>query len=140
MLKADKIKIFTEIQKELKEELKIDISLEEINSVVNSQFKIMAYGFSKGIGSHIQYIGKFIPFDMDRYSEKIIIPNKQLQAQLKEENDEIKAKAVFVDSYKRYKSLIRETAEEKEMSAEEVMSVPNIDGSTDNLNIFKDLR
>lgn len=140
MLKADKVKIFTEIQKELKDELGEELSLEEINSVVNSQFKIMAYGFSKGIGSYLQYLGKFIPFDMDHYSEKVIIPNKQLQQELRDADEDIKARKVYIDSYRRYKQLVKNKGKEKEIPAEEVMNIPNIDGSTDNLNIFKDLR
>lgn len=136
----DKVKLYKEIQAELLDEQDIEISLEEIHSIVNSQFKIMAYGFSKGIGTVLPYVGKFIPFDMDYYSEKIIIPNKKLQSELIEQGQADVAKQVFIDSYKRYRQVVKETANEKEIDIEELLTIPNIDGSSDNLNIFKDLR
>lgn len=140
MLQEDKIKLYKEIEKEIKEELGIETSLEEINSVVLSQFKIMAYGFSKGVSSHISYVGKFIPFDMDYYTEKMILPNKKLQEELQKQGKMIEAKDAFINSYRNYKKAIADKNQEPVISAQELINIPNLDGSTDNLDIFKNLR
>ena len=140
MVKEDKIKVYKEIEEELQKEFGVTTSLEEIDSVVMSQFKIMAYGFSKGVSTHLPYIGKFIPFDMDYYTEKMILPNKELQRKLQEEGRDIDAKDAFINSYRNFKKAISEKNQEPIISAQELINIPYIDGSTDNLDIFKNLR
>lgn len=140
MNKEERLKIYEEVQKEIKEEQNIHIPFSEIHSIVESQFKIMMYGFTKGIGSHLPMIGKFIPFDMDFYSENVILPNKELQRKLREEGNEEEATIVFKDSISRYKKVVKEKGQEETIKAVNIIKIPNVDGSTDTLDLFKSLR
>ena len=140
MDKVTRLAIYKEVQNEIKDEMKEDIEFSEIHSVVESQFKIMMYGFSKGVATHLPMFGKFINFDMDFYSEKVILPNKALQSKLREEGNDDEAKMVFIDSIKRFKKVVKEKGQEETIKAVTLIKIPNVDGSTDDLNIFKNLR
>ena len=61
MNKTERLQIYEELKQEVLEEFGEDLSYAEIHSVVESQFKIMMYGFSKGVGTHLPLFGKFIP-------------------------------------------------------------------------------
>lgn len=140
MNKDKKIQVYKDIVEEIKAKYKVDFSIEEIHSITQSQFKIMGYGFSKGIGIHIPYIGKFVPFDMDTYSADVIIPNKILQQELRDAGKEEEATTAYLESYEKYKKIKSLKANELGMTAEEVVAVPNLDESNDNLDLFKNLR
>ena len=140
MKKENKIKIYTDIAAEVKKKFGIDYSIEEIHSITQSEFKIMGYGFSKGIGIHIPYIGKFLPFDMDAYSENVIIPNKILQQELRDQGRDEEASTVYLDSYRKFQKIKHEKANEIGLTAEELMAVPNLDESSDSLDLFRNLR
>lgn len=140
MNKEERLTIYEEVQQEMKQEMDVDISFGEIHSIVESQFKIMMYGFSKGIGTHLPMVGKFIPFDMDFYSENVILPNKALQQKLREEGNEEEASIVFKDSLTRYKKVVKEKGQEETIKAVNLVKIPNVDGSTDGLDLFKSLR
>lgn len=140
MNKDKKIQVYKDIVEEIKAKYKVDFSIEEIHSITQSQFKIMGYGFSKGIGIHIPYIGKFVPFDMDTYSADVIIPNKILQQELRDAGKEEEATTAYKESYEKYKKIKSLKANELGMTAEEVVAVPNLDESNDNLDLFKNLR
>ena len=140
MKQAKKIQVYKDIAEQIKKKYKIDFSIEEIHSVTQSQFKMMGYGFSKGIGIHIPYIGKFVPFDMDTYSADVIIPNKILQQELRDAGKEEEATTAYMESYEKYKKIKSQKANEIGMTAEEVIAVPNVDESNDNLDLFRKLR
>ena len=140
MDKNKKIQVYKDIAEQIKKKYKVEFSIEEIHSITQSQFKIMGYGFSKGIGIHIPYIGKFVPFDMDSYSADVIIPNKILQQELRDKGREEDATTAYMESYEKYKKIKSQKANELGMTAEEVMAVPNVDASNDNLDLFRNLR
>lgn len=140
MNKETKLAIYTEVQRLVKEDSKVDISIAEIHSIVESQFKIMMYGFSKDVGSALPIIGKFIPFDMNTYAEEVIIPNKELQRQLTAADRDDEARAANVKSYAGYRKLLKNIANQPEVDAMSLISIPNVDGSTDGLDIFKEFR
>lgn len=140
MKKEKKIAVYTDIAKEIKEKYGTDISIEEIHSITQSQFKIMGYGFSKGVGIHIPYIGKFVPFDMDAYSKDVILPNKELQKALRDEGRDDDATTAYMESYEKYKKIKHQKANEVGLTAEQLIAIPNLDESSDTLNLFKNLR
>ena len=140
MNKTERLQIYEELKQEVLEEFGEDLSYAEIHSVVESQFKIMMYGFSKGVGTHLPLFGKFIPFDMDFYAEKVIIPNKELQQKLRDEGNDEEATLVFIDSINRFKKVVKEKGMEDTVTANMLVRIPNVDGSTDGLDIFKNLR
>lgn len=140
MNKEEKVDIYIDIAAQVKKKFGKDFSLAQIHSIANSQFAIAAYGFNKGIGSQFPVIGKVVPFDMDTYTKNVILPNKELQQQLREEGKIDEAVDAYLDSYKTYKKIKHTKANEKGLTAEEVMLIPNLEGTSDTLDIFKNLR
>mgnify|MGYP003615838007 CR=1 FL=1 len=140
MDKATRLRFYEEIKEEVNNEMGEDLPMAELHSIIDSQFKIMMYGFSKGVPTHLPMFGKFIPFDMDFYAEKVIIPNKELQKQLREQGNEEEASLVFKDSIARFKKVVKEKGQEETIKANTLVKIPNVDGSTDGLDIFKNLR
>ena len=136
----ERFKIYEEIKKEIKEKFKEDFSIEEIDSIVQSQFKIMSYGFTKNLSTIIPHIGKFVPIDKDYYDTHIINPNKKLQQELIDEGREMEAREAYLKSMKQYKGLISEKRNAPLLDANEVISIVNIDNVPDTLDIFKNLR
>ena len=136
----ERLKIYEEVQKDIFNKFGERISIQEIDSIVNSQFKIMSYGFTKNLTTIIPCFGKFIPIDKKYYNKYIIEPNKQKQKELIEEGKEQEAKDVYIDSVKKYKSLISAKVNESSLSANEVILIVNSDGIPDDLNILKNLR
>lgn len=136
----ERLKIYEEVQKDIFNKFGERISIQEIDSIVNSQFKIMCYGFTKNLTTIIPCFGKFIPIDKKYYNKYIIEPNKQKQKELIEEGKEQEAKDVYIDSVKKYKSLISAKVNESSLSANEVILIVNSDGIPDDLNILKNLR
>lgn len=140
MTKEERIKIYEEVQKEVLAENNEEVSIAEIHSIIESQFKIMMYGFNKGVSCTLPYIGKFIAFNMDFYAEKVIIPNKELQLKLREKGRDNEATLIYIDSMNRYKQAVKTKVKEEEIDANVLINIPNLDGSTDTLDIFKNLR
>ncbi len=70
----------------------------------------------------------------------IIEPNKQKQKELIEEGKEQEAKDVYIESVKKYKSLISAKVNESSLSANEVILIVNSDNIPDSLDILKNLR
>ena len=140
MDKATRLRFYEEIKEEINNEMGEDLPMAELHSIIDSQYKIMMYGFSKGVPTHLPMFGKFIPFDMDFYAEKVIIPNKELQKQLREQGNEEEASLVFKDSIARFKKVVKEKGQEETIKANTLVKIPNVDGSTDGLDIFKNLR
>lgn len=140
MDKATRLRFYEEIKEEVNNEMGEDLPMAELHSIIDSQFKIMMYGFSKGVPTHLPMFGKFIPFDMDFYAEKVIIPNKALQKELREQGNEEEASLVFKDSIARFKKVVKEKGQEETIKANTLVKIPNVDGSTDGLDIFKNLR
>lgn len=136
----ERLKIYEEVQKDIFNKFGERLSIQEIDSIVNSQFKIMCYGFTKNLTTIIPCFGKFIPIDKKYYNKYIIEPNKQKQKELIEEGKEQEAKDVYIDSVKKYKSLISAKVNESSLSANEVILIVNSDGIPDDLNILKNLR
>ncbi len=136
----ERLKIYEEVQKDIFNKFGERLSIQEIDSIVNSQFKIMCYGFNKNLTTIIPCFGKFIPIDKKYYNKYIIEPNKQKQKELIEEGKEQEAKDVYIDSVKKYKSLISAKVNESSLSANEVILIVNSDGIPDDLNILKNLR
>ena len=136
----ERLKIYEEVQKDIFNKFGERISIQEIDSIVNSQFKIMSYGFTKNLTTIIPCFGKFIPIDKKYYNKYIIEPNKQKQKELIEEGKEQEAKDVYIDSVKKYKSLISAKVNESSLSANEVILIVNSDNIPDSLDILKNLR
>lgn len=136
----ERLKIYNDIQKEIAENHKEEISIQEIDSIVQSQFKIMVYGFTKGIATSIPLIGKFIPIDHEYYKKHVIEPNKRLQRELIAEGREEDAKVAYVASVKSYQSLVSEKKNAATLTAESVIALTNHDNIPETLDIFKNLR
>lgn len=136
----ERFRIYNEVKKEIKEKLNEDISVEEIDSIVQSQFKIMVYGFSKNVTSVLTHIGKFIPVDREFYEKNIIEPNKIVQANLIKEGKPKEAKKAYVDSILKYKSLLSAKKQQPSISAQELISIVGVDGVPDSIDIFKNMR
>ena len=136
----ERLKIYEEVQKDIFNKFGERISIQEIDSIVNSQFKIMSYGFTKNLTTIIPCFCKFIPIDKKYYNKYIIEPNKQKQKELIEEGKEQEAKDVYIDSVKKYKSLISAKRNESSLSANEVILIVNSDNIPDSLDILKNLR
>ena len=136
----ERLKIYEEVQKDIFNKFGERVSIQEIDSIVNSQFKIMCYGFNKNLTTIIPCFGKFIPIDKRYYNKYIIEPNKQKQKELIEEGKEQEAKDVYIDSVKKYKSLISAKRNESSLSANEVILIVNSDNIPDSLDILKNLR
>ena len=136
----ERLKIYEEVQKDIFNKFGERISIQEIDSIVNSQFKIMSYGFTKNLTTIIPCFGKFIPIDKKYYNKYIIEPNKQKQKELIEEGKEQEAKDVYIESVKKYKNLISAKRNESSLSANEVILIVNADNIPDSLDILKNLR
>ena len=136
----ERLKIYKEVQKDIFNKFGEQVSIQEIDSIVNSQFKIMSYGFTKNLTTIIPCFGKFIPIDKKYYNKYIIEPNKQKQKELIEEGKEQEAKDVYIESVKKYKSLISAKINESSLSANEVILIVNSDNIPDSLDILKNLR
>lgn len=136
----ERLKIYEEVQKDIFNKFGEQVSIQEIDSIVNSQFKIMSYGFTKNLTTIIPCFGKFIPIDKKYYNKYIIEPNKQKQKELIEEGKEQEAKDVYIESVKKYKSLISAKRNESSLSANEVILIVNSDNIPDSLDILKNLR
>lgn len=100
----------------------------------------MCYGFNKTLTTIIPCFGKFIPIDKKYYNKYIIQPNKQKQKELIEEGKEQEAKDVYIDSVKKYKSLISAKVNESSLSANEVFYLVNSDNILIVVDILKNLR
>ena len=136
----ERLKIYEEVQKDIFNKFGERISIQEIDSIVNSQFKIMSYGFTKNLTTIIPCFGKFMPIDKRFYDKYIIEPNKQKQKELLEEGKEQEAKNIYVESVKKYKALISAKRNEAPLSANEVILIVNSDNIPDSLDILKNLR
>ena len=136
----ERLKIYKEVQKDIFNKFGEQVSIQEIDSIVNSQFKIMSYGFTKNLTTIIPCFGKFIPIDKKYYNKYIIEPNKQKQKELIEEGKDQEAKDVYIESVKKYKSLISAKRNESSLSANEVILIVNSDNIPDSLDILKNLR
>lgn len=136
----ERFAIYNEIKKEVKEKHGEDLSIEEIDSIVQSQFKIMVYGFSKNLTTAIPYIGKFIPLDRKHYEKTLIIPSRIRQQELIDEGKEKEAKAELVKSLEKFKSLLSAKKNQPFMTAQEVISIVNVDNVPDSIDIFKNIR
>ena len=136
----ERLKIYEEVQKDIFNKFGEQVSIQEIDSIVNSQFKIMSYGFTKNLTTIIPCFGKFIPIDKKYYNKYIIEPNKQKQKELIEEGKEQEAKDIYIESVKKYKSLISAKRNESSLSANEVILIVNSDNIPDSLDILKNLR
>jgi hypothetical protein len=136
----ERLKIYEEVQKDIFNKFGERVSIQEIDSIVNSQFKIMSNGFTKNLTTIIPCFGKFIPIDKKYYNKYIIEPNKQKQKELIEEGKEQEAKDIYIESVKKYKSLISAKRNESSLSANEVILIVNSDNIPDSLDILKNLR
>lgn len=140
MTKEEKIEVYKDIANKVKDKFGIEYSIEEIHSITQSQFKILAYAFSKFIGIQLPYLGKFVPFDMDGYSKNVIIPNKELQQELVEAEKFEEANSAFLDSYRTFVKVKASKANEPELTVEQVMALPSVNQESDSLDLFRKLR
>lgn len=136
MNKEERNKIYEEVQKSVKDKYNVDISLQEINNIVNAQYKIAVYGFTKGFAIALPYLGTFVPVDLDHYVEHLIEPNKKKQKQLIAEGKEQEAKESMIESIAVYKKLVKEK-KEGTTSAGTVIQSPSIGEIPDIVDIFK---
>lgn len=140
MTKEQHLVIFNEIQTELKDELGVDISIEEINNIFTSQFKILTYGLIKGIVVTIPFFGKFIPYHKDYIKDNFITPNRIKQLELIKEGKLEEAHQVMVASIERVKQFKLDCAKTPLLSAEQILAYNNNIDIPDEIDILKNLR
>lgn len=140
MKKEEKIQMFTEVQQELKNELGIDLSVEEVHNVFISQFKIMAYGLIKGIATTIPFFGKFIPGLKDFYKDNFIIPNRKQQQVFIDAGDLESATKIYKESLDAVQAHKKKSAVLPSFSAEQVLAYNNHVDIPDDLDIIKNMK
>ena len=140
MLQEEKLQMYTEVQAELKSELGVYLSIEEIYNVHVSQFKIMAYGLVKGIATTIPFFGKFLPYEKDFYINNFITPNRIEQKRLIDEGDIEGASKAFKDSLNAVQAHKRSSAVIPSLSAEQVLAYNKHIDIPDDLDIIKTMK
>jgi hypothetical protein len=140
MKKEERLQMFIEVQSELKDELGVELSIEEINNVFVSQFKIMAYGFTKGIATTIPFFGKFLPYEKDFYKDHFIIPNRKEQERLLKEGDADGAMRVYKESLNAVQAHKREAKSQPSLSADQVLAYNRHIDIPDDLDIIKNMK
>lgn len=140
MIQEEKLQMYTEVQAELKSELGVDLSIEEIYNVHVSQFKIMAYGLIKGIATTIPFFGKFLPYEKDFYTNNFITPNRIEQKRLIDEGDIEGASKAFKDSLNAVQAHKRASAVIPSLSAEQVLAYNKHIDIPDDLDIIKTMK
>lgn len=140
MKQEEKLQMFTEVQSELKEELGVDLSIEEIYNVFVSQFKIMAYGFVKGIATTIPFFGKFLPYEKDFYKDNFILPNQEEQRRLIAEGDLEGATQAYKKSLDAVQAHKKTSAVLPSLSAEQVLAYNKHIDIPDDLDIIKNMK
>lgn len=139
MKQEEQLNMFAEVQQELKDELNVDLSIKEISNVFLSQFKIMAYGFIKGIATTIPFFGKFIPYERDFYKDNFIIPNRKEQARLIKEDKLDDAIKIYKESLDAVQAHKRKSTQIASLSAEQVLAYNNHIDIPEELDILKNI-
>ena len=140
MKKEERLQMFTEVQQELKAEQGVELSIEEINNVFVSQFKIMAYGFVKGIATTIPFFGKFIPHERDFYKDNFIIPNRKEQERLIKEGDTDGAMKIYKESLNAVQAHKQASKQIPPLSADQVLAYNRHIDIPDDLDIIKNMK
>lgn len=136
MNKDERNIIYKDIQKEVKERFNIDLSLQEINSVTQSQYKIAVHCFTKGFAVALPFIGTFVPIDFSYYVDNLIEPNKKKQQALIDEGREEEAVISMKESIANYKRLIKDKRQGV-TSADTVIHSPSIGEIPETVDIYK---
>ena len=113
-------------------------NLNAIKSTLDAGYETVKVEMNERIGKDVAEA--FLREHRKDYNKYIIEPNKQKQKELIEEGKEQEAKDVYIDSVKKYKSLISAKRNESSLSANEVILIVNSDNIPDSLDILKNLR
>lgn len=139
MLKEERLAMYAEVQSEIKDEFGVELSVEEIGNIFISQFKIMVYGFVKGLITTIPVFGKFYPYNKHRFDDSIQTNREQQKALISEGRLE-DAMEVYIDNVKKIKRTKKQELQQEILTADEVFSYNEHIDIPDAINILKNIK
>lgn len=126
MNKHEKLSLYKDIQKEVKRKYRLDLSLEEIEHVTSSQFKIMLYGFTKGFSTKLPYLGNFLYTNFEKKADDYIKPMIQENLRLVNLNHHKEAHILRATLKDRYEREINQFISSYSFTVDEVLNAPDV--------------
>ena len=127
MLKDDTIeRLLRETQEEVNEYFSTDLSIQEIDDIITSQFIGAVAQLSKGIGIQLSYLGRFIPKDTKNINLSLreLGKLKEFYSDLEFEQEKLKLQIEILKKNK--ETYTKETQGKKNINVIDLIKLPNI--------------